>query len=548
MVHWMPMTLTVFRNGRIHTSADPDATAMAIDGSVISWIGGEHAIALAGEPDLLVDLDGALVVPGFVDAHVHSTDAGLALTGLDLSETSSLAECLGAVREFAAQHPDGVLWGHGWEETRWPENRPPSRAELDAAVGNRPMYLSRVDVHSALISTALADRLTDTAALPGWSDTNPVTRQAHHAVRAHARQQLPDRQRAAAQLAFLRSAAANGIVEVHECAQGDVMGRLDLAGLLTLRGPVRVRGYLAAAITDPEQAGPLLAATGAHALGGDLTVDGAIGSHTAAVSSPYLDAPDTYGARYLSEQEIADHLYACTLAGVQAGFHAIGDVAVSSVAAALREVAARLGENATVRLAGRAHRIEHAEMIDDPAIATLAATGMVASMQPMFDAAWGGPDGLYSRRLGPDRAAAMNPFATMASAGVALAFGSDAPVTAASPWAAVQAAAHHRTPGSEISARAAFTAHTRGGHRAAGRTDRGIGTISVGAPAQLAIVEAGELVRPAADPLVARWSTDPRSRVPLLPDLTPGAPLPRTLATLVDGSVVFDRAGLFAGR
>ncbi|MET0967078.1 MAG: amidohydrolase family protein, partial [Nakamurella sp.] len=224
-----------------------------------------------------------------------------------------------------------------------------------------------------------------------------------------------------------------------------------------------------------------------------------------------------------------------------------GDDAVSSVAAALREVTGRLGENATVRLAGRAHRIEHAEMIDDDAIATLAATGTVASMQPMFDAAWGGPDGLYSRRLGQDRAAAMNPFATMATAGVALAFGSDAPVTAANPWAAVQAAAHHRTPGSGISARAAFTAHTRGGHRAAGRTDRGIGTISVGAPAHLAIVEAGELVRPAADPQVARWSTDPRSRVPLLPDLTPGVELPRTLATIVNGDVVFDDPGLFAG-
>ena len=139
----------------------------------------------------------------------------------------------------------------------------------------------------------------------------------------------------------------------------------------------------------------------------------------------------------------------------------------------------------------------------------------------------------------------MNPFAAMASAGVALAFGSDAPVTPADPWAAVQAAVHHRTPGSGLSPRAAFTAHTRGGHRAAGRTDRGIGTISIGAPAHLAIVEAGELVRPAADPRVARWSTDPRSRVPLLPDLTPGVALPRTLATLVGGRVAYD-TGVFA--
>jgi predicted amidohydrolase YtcJ len=129
---------------------------------------------------------------------------------------------------------------------------------------------------------------------------------------------------------------------------------------------------------------------------------------------------------------------------------------------------------------------------------------------------------------------------------VLLAFGSDAPVTAADPWAAVRAAAHHRTPGSELSARAAFTAHTRGGHRAAGRTDRAIGTISIGAPAHLAVVRTGELVRPPADLKVARWSTDPRSRVPLLPDLTPGVELPRTLGTLVNGVVAFD-SGIFDG-
>ena len=539
-----PVTLTLLHNGRIHTAADPDATAIAISDATISWIGGEHAIGLAGRADRVIDLDGALVIPGFVDAHVHTTDAGLAIAGLDLTGARSLAECLATLRRHAAAHPDGVLWGHGWEESRWSENRPPTRDQVDDAVGNRPVYLSRIDVHSALISSALGASVPDGPALPGWSATGPITQQAHAAVRAVAREQLSASQRRTAQLSFLQAAAARGIVEVHECGAGDESGRTDLAALLALDGPVRVRGYLAAAVSDPEQARQLLAQTGAHALGGDLTVDGAIGSRTAALTDPYTDAGGRRGVRYLSEQQIADHLVACTIAGIQAGFHAIGDDAVSAVGRALLEAAGRLGENATVRLAGCAHRIEHAEMADDAAISAFAATGTVASMQPLFDAAWGGPDGLYTRRLGAQRAAGMNPFATMARAGVALAFGSDAPVTPADPWAAVQAAAHHRTPGSELSARAAFTAHTRGGHRAAGRTDRGIGTVGVGAPAHLAIVAAGELVRPAADPKVARWSTDPRSRVPLLPDLTPGVELPATLATLVDGQVVFD-AGLF---
>ncbi len=532
------MTLTVFRNGRIHT-ADPDATAIGVTGSIISWIGGEHAVALAGEADRVVDLQGALVIPGFVDAHVHSTEAGLALTGLDLSTTRSLAECLAVITTFAAAHPTGVLWGHGWEDSRWPEDRPPSREEIDRAVGDRVAYLSRVDVHSAQVSSALAAQVVDGPSLVGWSVSGPVSQQAHAAVRAVARERLSTLQRDAAQLALLQAAAANGIVEVHECAAADRTGTNDLTGLLALDGPIPVRGYLAQLVDDPEQAAEILAATGAHALGGDLTVDGAIGSRTASLCRPYTDSPDRRGYRYLTDEQIAAHLVACTRAGIQAGFHAIGDDAVGAVARGLQEATRRLGENATVRLAGCAHRVEHAEMADDAAIAAFAATGTVASMQPLFDDAWGGPDGLYSARLGPDRAAPMNPFATMTAAGVALAFGSDAPVTPVDPWAAVRAAVHHRTPGSGLSPRAAFTAHTRGGHRAAGRTDRGIGTIAIGAPAHLAIVDAAELVRPAADPAVARWSTDPRSRVPLLPDLRPGSDLPKTLATLVEGRVVF---------
>ena len=279
-------------------------------------------------------------------------------------------------------------------------------------------------------------------------------------------------------------------------------------------------------------------------LAGDLSVDGAIGSRTASVHDPYADDHTTRGVRYLSDEELSDHLWACAVAGIQPGFHAIGDDGVSAVAQALLRATERLGERGTVRMAGCVPRIEHAEMADFAAIAAFAATGTVASVQPLFDSVWGGPDGMYVRRLGRDRARPMNPFGAMASAGVALALGSDAPVTAAAPWRAVQAAVHHLTPGAGLSPRAAFTAHTRGGHRAAGRTDRGVGTITAGAPAHLAIFATGELVRSAVDPTVARWSTDPRSRVPLLPDLTPGVALPQTLATIVSGRVVYDSGAL----
>ena len=402
----------------------------------MSWIGGEHAVDMAGTPDRVIQLDGALVVPGFVDAHVHATDAGLALTGLDLSGTRSLAECLGAVRAFAGSHHDAVIWGHGWDETRWPENRAPTRAEIDDAVGSRPAYLSRVDVHSTLVSSALVHRAPQATGLVGWSADLPLTRDAHHAVRAAARGLLSDDQRSAAQRAFLQHCAANGIVEVHECAGADPAARADLTALLAGSGPVSVLGYLGEAVDDPAAAAELLAASGAHALGGDLSVDGAIGSRTASLSADYHDDPGGRGARYLTDAQIADHLVACTLAGIQPGFHAIGDDGVRAVADGLRAAAERLGPQGNAALAGVIPRIEHAEMPSAADIATFAATGTIASIQPLFDELWGGPDGMYVQRLGADRAAPMNPFAALAAVGVTLAIGSDAPVTPADPWRA----------------------------------------------------------------------------------------------------------------
>jgi predicted amidohydrolase YtcJ len=112
--------------------------------------------------------------------------------------------------------------------------------------------------------------------------------------------------------------------------------------------------------------------------------------------------------------------------------------------------------------------------------------GMVASVQPAFDAAWGGEGGMYVERLGTTRAAATNPFADLSDAGVALAIGSDAPVTPLDPWGGVHAAVDHRTPGSGLRPFDAFDAATHGGWYAA-RAEHAAGPLAVGAPADLAL-------------------------------------------------------------
>ena len=509
------------------------------DGTV-AWVGSDSAAdSYARDADAVVDLDGALVTPAFVDAHVHATSTGLALTGLDLTGCPSLAEALRRIREFVHAQPavsrsGGVLMGHGWDETGWPEGRPPTREELDRACEGAAVYLSRTDVHSALASGALLGLVHG-----GDSGTREhlLTGDAHHAVRRAALAHQTPAQRDAAQRATLRRAAELGIGAVHECAGPDISSEQDLTALLGLaaeggspegRAFPEVFGYwgeLGAVDTARR-----LGAVGA---GGDLFADGAVGSHTACLHHPYADDAASAGAAYLTAGQIAAHVLACTEAGIQAGFHAIGDAALTAVVEGVRAVAEKTG---IARVRALRHRVEHAELLTPENIAAFAELGLTASVQPAFDAAWGGPEGMYVTRLGAERAAAMNPFAAMVRAGIPLAFGSDAPVTPLDPWGTVRAAAFHRTPGHRISVRSAFTAHTRGGWRALGRDDAGV--LVPGAPASYAVWAPTDLVVQAPDERVSNWSTDPRSGVPGLPDLTPGTPLPRCLATVVHGRTV----------
>lgn len=482
----MPRTLLV----GVHV-LDPDAPAGAAaietEDGVISWVG-PAAAAADRAPDAEVHhLDGATVTAAFVDAHVHATASGLVLDGLDLTGCPSAQHCLDAVAAFAATRPGGVIWGHGWEEDRWPGGRLPSRAELDRAAPGRAVYLTRVDAHSALVSSALVDRARDAVGAPGWSGAAALSGEAHHAVRRAALAAVDRTQRDRAQRAFLTDAAAAGIGTVHECAGPLVSGREDLAALLTLDAGVDVVGYWGEAVTTARDARALLAATGAHGLAGDLFVDGSLGSRTAALRAPYADAPDHTGTLYLTADDVAAHLAACSAAGVQAGFHAIGDAAGDLVLAGLAAAAAAMPA-AMVRDAR--HRVEHLEMVDAQQAAVLAELGVVASVQPVFDAWWGGGDGLYAARVGRARAGAMNPYAMLAGAGVALAFGSDSPVTPLDPWAAVRAATGHHVPASALPLAAALAAHTVGGHHAARSTDPLAGRLVAGAPASYAVWDA----------------------------------------------------------
>lgn len=539
-----PRKVTLYRNGSVYTAADPFATAMLVDGDTVAWVGSEHAATSIADSSMeVVDLRGALLAPGFVDSHIHLTETGIALDSLQLGGIGSARELLDAV---AGSNAEGTVLGHGWDETQWSDPTLPSADELERAARGRKVYLSRVDVHSALVSPALS-AAAGLDGLDGLSGGIQVKRTAHTAARLTARQ-LPGAALHGYQQRALAEAAANGYVALAEMAAPHIGSVEDLQLAVAWneegrhgRAVPEVLPYWGDLAASADDARAILDSLGVPVLGlaGDLNIDGSIGSRTAALRADYSDAPGERGSLYLSVGEVAAHLAACSLLGIQAGFHIIGDAGLDAALDALDQAAAEVGEQ-RVRAAG--HRFEHVEIADSDAISRLAKYAVTVSAQPGFDLSWGGAGKLYEQRLG-SRKLGMNPFASFYAAGVPICFGSDSPVTPLRPWSSVRACLQHSNPAEQISARAAFLGHTRAGWRAARYRNPMAGQLVPGAPATFAVWEVEELMVQVADGRVQSWSTDPRARTPLLPALDTGSD-PECLLTVRDGRELFSNGVL----
>jgi predicted amidohydrolase YtcJ len=463
-------SVTLVRNARIYPSPHPASALVMIDDRIgyLGSIDQARGLAISARE---VDLGGRLLTPAFVDAHLHVIQTGQLISGLDLHGARSRDQVLQRLASYAARHPNRrVIVGQGWDERHWPDPRPPTRSELDRAAAGIAVYLARVDVHSAVVSTALLDQLREIAALEGYRTDGLLARQAHHLVRGRMDRLFSDGERRADAAAALSRSAAAGIGTVHDMV-GPHLGPIE--DLPRVREAAAEQGIEVisywAELATPETLAKARS-VGAAGLAGDLCVDGALGSRTAALIEPYVDQAEgskDRGVRYLSDAEITNHIIECTAAGVQAGFHCIGDEAVVAAVQGFHKAASRVGVAA---LRQNRHRLEHLEMAGNAEIASLAEYGVVASMQPAFDALWGGPGELYEQRLGASRAAAMNRCGSLHRAGVQLAFGTDSPVTPIAGWETVRAAVRHRQPHERLSVAEALAAATVGGHRA-GRVD-----------------------------------------------------------------------------
>lgn len=512
---------TLYRHATLLSSPTEADRAVLVHAGRIRWLGADaESTAGAGPVDEVIDLEGALLTAAFVDSHVHLSATGAGLRGIDLTDATSLAEALRRIEAGGRRSGGRPLYAPNWDESAWPEGRAPTARELDRASYGGVVYAPRIDGHSAVLSSALT-AASGADSLPGWHGDGLVTRESHHAARDGFSASISPAQRRADIDLALTTAAGAGIGMVHECGGPTVSSAVDFADVMAAgtRGVFPVtRGSWGQLVQDEQEARAVAALHGTSSLAGDLNVDGSVGSRTAHLREPYADAPGHRGNAYLTVAQVRDHVAACSLAGLQAGFHVIGDAAADTTVAGFDAAAALVGDELVRR--GR-HRLEHLEMIDRAGIRRLADLGVTASVQPAFDAAWGGPSGMYAARLGRERVAGMNTYTWMSEAGMTVAFGSDSPVTSIAPWEGVRACLRHRHPELALDAEQALVAQGIAGWRASGIDDAG----------QLVVGQSATF---------ATW--DPGTSTPgsVVDDLQGGGAAPRCLRTVVGGATAYE--------
>ncbi|HET6349025.1 MAG TPA: amidohydrolase family protein [Candidatus Krumholzibacteria bacterium] len=427
------------------------------------------------------------IMPAFVDAHFHLLSLAYKRLRCDLADTLSAAEVAERMAAYTQAHSDdAAIVGIDFDESDWSDHALPTRAQLDAIAADRPLYARRVCCHVGVANTALLDRLESPARFIDRDSGRIVEDAVFEANRL-------TRPPAAAQIAAVDGAIAHlhalGIAAIHDIVDPETL-EVYADGLSASRRPLRIDAFLHVPTERFEVARDALVPLqrrGVRALGIKIFADGSLGGRTAALHDRYADG-DGNGELLVDGEALRSELEACALRNIACAVHAIGDRALHTVLDAMAVVKARYPQHARFR-------IEHAEIIGDEELERCHELRIPLVMQPNFVRNWGGEDGMYAGRLGRERWAHHNPFASLLRAAVPFVFSSDG--MPAGPIFGLRGATHHANPHERIGAAEAYYRYTR----AAGDVfaawddeDEEPGGIQPGARADLVVLSANPVL------------------------------------------------------
>lgn len=529
-----PVTLAVV-NARVWTgnAQRPWADAIATRGDTIAAVGSSaEVMKAAGDGARVIDVNGAMVVPGFIDSHVHFIDGGFRLSSVQLRDAKTPAEFIARMKAYAATlQPGSWILGGDWDHTVW-GGELPRHDWIDSVTPNNPVWVHRLDGHMGLansaamraagVTSATADVDGGTIVRDSAGEPTGIFKDNAESLIARAvpepSPELADRALDSA----MKYVAEQGVTSVHH------MGSWwDLAVFERAHSADRLstRIYAMVPLDSWEQLRDTVAARGhgdAWLRIGGLKgfVDGSLGSHTAAMLHPFSDSPHDSGLLVNTPEDLYTWTSGADRAGLQVMVHAIGDRAIRQQLDIYERVEREDGPR------DRRFRIEHAQHIAPSDIPRFAVLDVIASMQPYHAI----DDGRWAEKvIGPERSKTTYAFRSLIDSRARLAFGSDWFVAPPTPLDGIYAATTRRTldgkhpdgwvPEQKISVEDALRAYTSGAAYASFE-EKLKGTLERGKLADFAIIDRDI------------------TRIP--PEQIRDA---RVLMTVVGGRVVFEREG-----
>ncbi len=443
---------------RIRTMDRPGAPHdwMAFRAGLIEAVGRGEPPGALRECARTLDLGGRTVLPALHDAHVHFMDVGLMELDVDLSAAESFDEVLEMVGAAARSFDGRIMRCHSFDPDLIPDGRYPTASELDQVAGAVPTFVKRRDGHSGVANSAglafldLDPEVSGVAIDETGRPTGVLRRRAYTLAARAVEAVITAEERAECYRRAASLAASRGIGVVHALVGSDEPENRDVEILVETADalPIDVVIYPQFERVDRVRA------LGLPRIGGCLMLDGSFSSGTAALSAPYADGGGRGPLYYTDEFLIGLYRDACEH-GLQVAVHALGGRAIDQAVSCMETAC---GSDAV----DLRFRIEHFELPTPADVDAMLRLGAGASVQPTFELLWGGPDGMYAKRLGAARAARSNPFRTLLAAGMRLAGGSDCYVTPMDSLLGIDSAVNRPNEGERLSVFQAASLFTSG--------------------------------------------------------------------------------------
>jgi len=438
-------------NARVWTGdrSRPWADAIAVDGDRVAMVGSSAEVRKAStNATNVIDARGMMLVPGFIDAHVHFLVGGFGLASVQLRDARSRDEFVRRIAEYARTLPSGAWITNGdWDHEQW-GGELPRRDWIDAVTRNNPVWINRLDGHMALANSAAlraAGVDASTNDIAGGTIVRDEAGAPTGILKDNAQPLVGNvvpsptsEQEDGALDAAMRFVASKGVTSVHHMGTWNDLAVFDRAHE---EGRLGTRIYAAVPIDTWERLQDAVVARGRgdHRLRvGALKgfVDGSLGSHTAAMLEPFTDAPNDTGLFVNTPEDLYRWTSGADKAGLHMIVHAIGDAAIRTQLDIYERVARENGPR------DRRFRIEHAQHIAPPDISRFGSLGVIPSVQPYHAI----DDGRWAERvIGHERGKGTYAFRSLLDAGARLAFGSDWFVAPPAPLEGIYAAVTRRT-------------------------------------------------------------------------------------------------------